>query len=61
MICFIIIGRNEGHKLVSCINSIKRTVDANNMGDYEVIYVDSKSTDNRIDLGEGNFHGNPLT
>lgn len=53
MICFIIIGKNEGHKLVGCINSIKRTVDENNMGDYDIIYVDSKSTDDSIDLISG--------
>ena len=53
MICFIIIGKNEGQKLVSCINSIKKTTDENNIGDYEIIYVDSKSTDNSIDLVRG--------
>ena len=53
MICFIIIGKNEGQKLVSCINSIKKTTDENKIGDYEIIYVDSKSTDNSIDLVRG--------
>ena len=52
MIGFIIIGKNEGHKLVRCINSIKKTIDENNIGDYEIIYVDSKSTDNSIELVE---------
>ena len=50
MIGFIIIGKNEGHKLVRCINSIKKTIDENNIGDYEIIYVDSKSTDNSVEL-----------
>ena len=53
MICFIIIGRNEGHKLVRCIHSIKRTIDENDIGDYEIIYVDSKSTDDSINLVSG--------
>ena len=50
MIGFIIIGKNEGTKLVRCITSIIRTIDENNIGDYEIIYVDSKSTDNSIEL-----------
>ena len=50
MIGFIIIGKNEGHKLVRCINSIKKTIEENNIGDYEIIYVDSNSTDNSIEL-----------
>jgi len=53
MICFIIIGKNEGHKLVNCINSIKKTIAENKIGDYEIIYVDSKSTDNSIELVGG--------
>jgi len=53
MICFIIIGKNEGQKLVNCINSIKNTIDANKTGDYEIIYVDSKSSDDSIDLVKG--------
>ncbi|MCK4854319.1 MAG: glycosyltransferase family 2 protein, partial [Bacteroidales bacterium] len=50
MIGFIIIGKNEGPKLVRCINSVKRIIDENNIGDYEIIYVDSNSTDNSIEL-----------
>ena len=36
--------------MVRCITSIIRTIDENNIGDYEIIYVDSKSTDNSIEL-----------
>jgi len=50
MIGFIIIGRNEGPKLVRCVNSIIKTIDENKFGDYEIIYVDSNSTDNSIAL-----------
>ncbi|KPL08786.1 MAG: hypothetical protein AMS26_23895 [Bacteroides sp. SM23_62] len=50
MIGFIIIGKNEGPKLIKCINSIKRTIDHNGIGEYEIIYVDSNSTDNSIEL-----------
>ncbi len=50
MIGFIIIGKNEGLKLVRCINSIKRTIDHNGIRENEIIYVDSNSTDNSIEL-----------
>jgi glycosyltransferase involved in cell wall biosynthesis len=50
MIGFIIIGKNEGLKLVRCINSIKRAIDHNGIREYEIIYVDSNSTDNSIEL-----------
>lgn len=50
MIGFIIIGRNEGQKLVRCIESIQRTVDQNHLEDHEIIFVDSNSTDNSIEL-----------
>jgi len=62
MIGFIIIGKNEGPKLVKCINSIKRTIDHNGIGEYEIIYVDSNSTDNSIELVneiEGNIKISP--
>jgi glycosyltransferase involved in cell wall biosynthesis len=49
MIGFIIIGKNEGPGLVRCINSIKKTIDHNDIGEYEIIYVDSNSTDNSIE------------
>jgi glycosyltransferase involved in cell wall biosynthesis len=50
MIGFIIIGKNEGPKLVRCIHSIKNTIAENNIGAHEIIYVDSNSTDNSIEL-----------
>lgn len=50
MIAFIIIGKNEGPKLVRCIHSIIKAIDHNNMGEYEILYVDSNSSDNSIEL-----------
>jgi glycosyltransferase involved in cell wall biosynthesis len=47
-ISFIIIGRNEGWKLSKCIESIFNTITYNYLTDSEVIYVDSKSTDDSI-------------
>ena len=49
MIGFIVIGKNEGQRLVSCIDSIKKTVDENRLADYEIIYVDSRSTDESVE------------
>jgi len=46
---FIIIGRNEGWKLTNCINSVEDCVYKNDIVNYEVIYVDSNSSDDSID------------
>lgn len=48
IISFIIIGRNEGWKLTKCFKSIFGTISYNNLKDYEVIYVDSNSTDDSV-------------
>ena len=48
MISFIIIGRNEGWKLTKCFQSIIDTVKYNKLQNYEINYVDSKSTDDSI-------------
>lgn len=50
MISFIIIGRNEGWKLTKCLKSVFDTISRNNLKDFEVIYVDSNSVDNSIEL-----------
>ena len=39
----VVIGRNEGNRLVNCLNSLQGQVKA-------VVYVDSGSTDNSIDM-----------
>jgi glycosyltransferase involved in cell wall biosynthesis len=49
MISFIIIGRNEGWKLPLCLKSVFLTIKENNLKNYEVIYIDSNSTDNSIE------------
>ena len=49
MISFIVIGRNEGWKLTKCLSSIFTTFEQNSLTAYEVIYVDSKSTDDSIE------------
>lgn len=49
MISFIIIGRNEGEKLTKSLNSVVETIKANNLNHYEIIYVDSNSSDNSIE------------
>ena len=49
MISFIIIGRNEGWKLTKCFESIFQTIEHNNLTHYEVIYIDSDSTDDSIE------------
>ena len=48
-ISFIIIGRNEGWKLTNCLKSVFNTITYNKLDNYEIIYVDSKSTDNSIE------------
>lgn len=48
-ISFIIIGRNEGWKLTKSIQSVKDSIEYNNLNDYEIIYVDSNSIDDSID------------
>src|SRR6056297_500012 len=49
MISFIIIGRNEGWKLTICFQSIHKTIEKLKIDNYEIIYVDSKSTDDSIE------------
>lgn len=50
MISFIIIGMNEARTIKNTIDSIYTYVHFNKIGDYEIIYVDSKSTDNSINI-----------
>ena len=47
-ISFIVIGKNEAKNLQKCFHSIFDTINYNNLKKYEVIYVDSKSTDDSI-------------
>lgn len=52
MISFIIIGKNEGWRLEKCLQSIVSIVKQDKIVDYEIIYVDSQSTDNSIALAK---------
>lgn len=47
-ISFIVIGKNEGWKITKCFQSIIDTIFYNKLTDYEVIYIDSNSSDDSI-------------
>ncbi len=46
----VIIGRNEGARLATCIESVKKRGE---VGVAEIVYVDSNSTDNSVELAKG--------
>jgi glycosyltransferase involved in cell wall biosynthesis len=48
VISFIVIGRNEGWKITNCLSGVMRTIEYNEMKNYEIIYIDSGSTDDSI-------------
>lgn len=52
MISFIVIGRNEGWRLNRCFESIHKAVEQNVIKEYEVIYIDSRSTDGSVELAK---------
>ena len=52
MISFIVIGRNEGWRISNCLESIYKTIESNQLKDYELIYVDSNSTDDSIERAQ---------
>jgi len=45
---FIVIGKNEGWKLSLCFNSILNSVKQNQITEYQILYIDSRSTDDSI-------------
>ncbi len=47
---FIVIGRNEGWKLPLCLDSVQKTVLNHNITNYEILYIDSRSTDNSLKI-----------
>lgn len=47
-ISFIIIGRNVGTTINKCLNSVMLFIENNLIADFQIIYVDSSSTDNSI-------------
>lgn len=52
MISFIVIGKNEGERLVKSLLSLKIIVKEDNLSDYEILYVDSKSSDSSIGVAK---------
>lgn len=50
MISFIVIGKNESDYLKLCFNSIIKTIETNGIKDFEIIFVDSNSQDNSVDI-----------
>lgn len=55
MISFIVIGKNEAINLNRCFQSIITTIQQNRLEKqgYEIIYVDSNSSDNSIEIARG--------
>jgi glycosyltransferase involved in cell wall biosynthesis len=49
VISFIVIGKNEGWRLTKCLTSINTVIKEDGITDYEIIYVDSKSTDDSVE------------
>lgn len=49
MISFIVIGKDEGWKLSLCFKSILNCISENQIERYEIIYVDSCSSDSSIE------------
>ena len=52
MISFIVIGKNEGWRLEKCFKGIYSFIKEESIVDYEVIYVDSRSTDSSVELSK---------
>ncbi len=50
MLSFVIIGKNESSHIEKCINGVYEAIRFAGIAKYEIIYVDSNSSDNTIDL-----------
>jgi glycosyltransferase involved in cell wall biosynthesis len=50
MLSFIVIGKNESVRIYNCINSILNFINFNNLKNHEIIYVDSESKDDSIEM-----------
>ena len=50
LVSVVVIGRNEGQRLMACLKSVKEAVDPG--GEIELIYVDSNSHDGSPELAE---------
>ncbi|HPD57733.1 MAG TPA: glycosyltransferase family 2 protein, partial [Smithellaceae bacterium] len=52
MISFVVIGLNEGWKLIKCLDAIYHAIKYNQINNYDVIYIDSNSADNSIEFAK---------
>lgn len=52
MISFVVIGKNEGRHLDKCFAAIYEVIANDHINCYEVIYVDSQSTDNSVEIAK---------
>lgn len=52
MISFIIIGRNEGFRLLKCFSGVNDLIKHNSLQKCEIIYVDSDSSDSSIEIAK---------
>jgi len=52
MISFIIIGRNEGERLRQCFHSVLQVIKTDHITEYDIVYVDSQSTDGSVELAQ---------
>ncbi len=57
LLSFVIIGKNEEKNIARCLGAIKKSVDQRGLpvSDYEIVYVDSDSTDNSLLLLSSTF------
>lgn len=52
MISVIVIGKNEGERLQRCLTSVKQVFADECPVEYEIIYVDSQSTDDSVSFAQ---------
>lgn len=52
MISFVVIGKNESWRLEKCLTAIRRMASSELKQPYEIIYVDSQSTDGSLELAK---------
>lgn len=52
MLSFIVIGKNEGWRLQKCLQSVRNVVQCDHIADWELIYVDSQSSDSSIEYAK---------
>lgn len=52
MISFVVIGKNEGWRLEKCLASIHQVIAKDGINDWEIVYVDSKSIDESINIAK---------